>query len=416
MPRQRNTPTPQPSLSQAASSSSTQVPLPTQVSSSASTQVPSLPPWSQAPLPAPIQDPSSAFASADTVQKASMSNQDAQRLHAPLSTVPDSAPSSQSTAQVANTPIYQPNHSWSLSQNALLFNIALERAKFEFTHCKRKAEAELLEMSTSAVVHRPKPISERREDEDYTGEIPQEVKAFASQFAGLLQAEIAKIFANRFRPMNLYKLRHMKGRDDLYREQIYVEEGALRMRKVTESYKDYGADNTLWYEASLNYASIVVFLFGTTSPTLHLALANFHRDIIDLSIVYKWQPGVLPLALDLHTHIVEGHPTDPHKGEIQAKWQARFCNPHTVLGSHPESSTHKRKRGSSPTPASKKDANDNSVLCNFFNKVICSQPNCHRKHACETCGSKDHGSRTCKRTAEVHQARNRNLMWEAQSM
>lgn len=85
------------------------------------------------------------------------------------------------------------------------------------------------------------------------------------------------------------------------------------MRKVTGSYKDYGKNNTLWSEAFLNYASIVVSLFGTTSPTLHLALANFHRDIIGLSTVYKWQPRVLPLALDLHTHIVKGHPTDPHK-------------------------------------------------------------------------------------------------------
>lgn len=61
-------------------------------------------------------------------------------------------------------------------------------------------------MSTSAVVHIPKPISDGREDEDYTGEIPQEVKALASQFAGLPQAEIAKTFANRFRPLNLYVL------------------------------------------------------------------------------------------------------------------------------------------------------------------------------------------------------------------
>lgn len=44
--------------------------------------------------------------------------------------------------------------------------------------------------------------------------------------------------------MNLYKLRLMRGCDDLYRDQIYIDKGTLKMRKVTGSYKDYGTTNT----------------------------------------------------------------------------------------------------------------------------------------------------------------------------
>lgn len=170
------------------------------------------------------------------------------------------------------------------------------------------------------------------DEDDYTGEIPNEVKLLASQFAGLPEGEIAKIFANKFRPINLYKLRQMRGCDDMYRDQISIEEGTLKMKKVTGSYKDYGRDNFLWSKAFLNYAMILMELFGITTPSLHLALHRFHREIIDLSTVYEWQGGVLPLSLDLHTHIVQSHPTDPLRWEIPTKWQAQFCNPLTVLG------------------------------------------------------------------------------------
>lgn len=103
---------------------------------------------------------------------------------------------------------------------------------------------------------------------------------------------------------------------------------------------------------------IFVALFGATTPNLYLPLAAFHREIMDLSTIYEWQAAVLPLALDFHTHIIEGHPTDTIRWEIPAKWQAQFCNPLTTVGSRLE---QKRKRGSSPAsaiPHAKRNAND----------------------------------------------------------
>lgn len=52
--------------------------------------------------------------------------------------------------------------------------------------------------------------------DDYIGKILNEVKLLASQFASLLQEEIAKILANKFPSINLFKLWHMRGYNDMY--------------------------------------------------------------------------------------------------------------------------------------------------------------------------------------------------------
>lgn len=83
------------------------------------------------------------------------------------------------------------------------------------------------------------------------------------------------------------------------------------MQKVTGSYKDYGRDNVLWSKIFFNYTIILIELFGTTTPFLHLAFYCFYCKIIDLFTVYKWQKRVFSLALDLHTHIVQSYPIDP---------------------------------------------------------------------------------------------------------
>ncbi len=76
--------------------------------------------------------------------------------------------------------------------------------------------------------------------------------------------------------MNFYKIHLMRGQNDLYRNQIYINEGTFKIQKVTGSYKNYSTSNTLWFEAFLNYTMILMVLFDPTIPTLYLALAGFH--------------------------------------------------------------------------------------------------------------------------------------------
>lgn len=107
-----------------------------------------------------------------------MSEQNAHRTHGAPAFAPDSVRTSQFTALVADAP--QPERPpWTVDQNALLFNIALKKAEHDFQHRKRKDAAEEAGWITTTVAHRAKPT---------TG-VEDEVKALASQFAGLPQGE-----------------------------------------------------------------------------------------------------------------------------------------------------------------------------------------------------------------------------------
>lgn len=58
-------------------------------------------------------------------------------------------------------------------------------------------------------------------------------------FSGLPEEEIVKIFKNVFKPMNLYKLRHLLGFEDIREEDdIVVENGPLKPWKTTGTYED----------------------------------------------------------------------------------------------------------------------------------------------------------------------------------
>lgn len=59
------------------------------------------------------------------------------------------------------------------------------------------------------------PAVARTPQEDPTGEVLQAVLLVASNHPGLPKAEVARIFSNKFLPQNLYKLRQLKGREDL---------------------------------------------------------------------------------------------------------------------------------------------------------------------------------------------------------
>ncbi len=147
--------------------------------------------------------------------------------------------------------------------------------------------------------------------------------------------------------------------------------------------------------------TVIVALFrSTVSLPFTLALADFHRKILDLTKVYRWEGGVLPLALNLHTYIVEGHLFDSSWWKIPVKWQACFCNSLTTKytsarvsawdsASNARWDSLKQKRSSTST----RDANDTSVSCMTFNKRACKCPSCWRWHKCDTCGEKDHRGR-----------------------
>ncbi len=187
---------------------------------------------------------------------------------------------------------------FTLDQNAQIFQLALLKAQADLqkaqanlqkTQAERDAilakfqleleclwkesEARVTADTSLANAKGPKAPALRapvREDDEIQGEIPLEVSDISLQFVRLLQEEIVKIFHNKFKPINLYSLRHMRGLSfEAYKdkERIGIEDRMLKLRKTLGSYKDYcNSFYEVWSEAFINYTSILVSLFGATVP------------------------------------------------------------------------------------------------------------------------------------------------------
>ncbi len=130
------------------------------------------------------------------------------------------------------------------------------------------------------------------EENDVTSEVPTEIMSITFWFAGLPKEEIVRIFQNKFKPINLYRLRHMRvlGFDFLYdQDRIGIEDGMLKLRKTSRTYKNFGKSfYKVWPNAFHNYTTILVSLFGREVSDLHFALAEFYTNIYELSTVYVW--------------------------------------------------------------------------------------------------------------------------------
>ncbi len=166
------------------------------------------------------------------------------------------------------------------------------------------------------------------EEDDITSVVPNKVLSITLQFAGLPQEEIVRIFQNKFKPISLYRLRHMRGLrfNSLHdQDRIGIEDGMLKLRKTSGTYKDLGKSfYEVWADAFHNYTTILVFLFGREVLDLYSALAEFYTNIYKLSTVYEWQEAVLPMAIEAHTFIVAQQTTDQSKWVIPEKFQGRF--------------------------------------------------------------------------------------------
>lgn len=86
-------------------------------------------------------------------------------------------------------------------------------------------------------------------DDEPIGEISQATLLVASRYRGLPKAQIARIFANKLRPENLYRLRHLKGREDKDRdENVTIENGQMKLKRVTGTLRDFGTSWDIWSE------------------------------------------------------------------------------------------------------------------------------------------------------------------------
>ncbi len=241
------------------------------------------------------------------------------------------------------------------------------------------------------------------EEDDITGEVPTEVISITLWFSGLSQEEIERIFENRFKLINLYRLRHIRGLrfDSLHdQDRIGIEDGMLKLRKTSGTYKDFGKSFfKVWADAFHNYTTILVFLFRRKVSDLHSVLAEFNTNIYEHSTMYDWQEAVLPMAIEAHTFIVAKQPSDLLKWVISEKFQGRFCTARTTIGMGSiMGAGAKKKRSRSPAGAccgKSSGSNNLSISCELIHKGSCDWPLCNRAYKCKKCGSRDHGLSEC---------------------
>ncbi len=321
-----------------------------------------------------------------------------------------STPESTATIQVPST--------MTPEQTDLIFELTRRKLKAEMAAAEVEARLtrELMVKESEARVAAPvaaasapttaadparRPMAD--EEDDITGEVHTEVKSITLRFAGLPKEEIVRIFQNKFKPINLYCLRHIHGLqfDSLHdQDRIGIEDGMFKLRKTSGTYKDFGKSfYEVWTDAFHNYTTILVSLFGREVPDLHSALAEFYINIYELSTVFEWQEAVLPMAIEAHTFIVAQQPTDPSKWVIPEKFQGRFCTVRRMIGMGSiMGAGAKRKRSRSPAGARRgksSGSNNLSISCELFNKGGCDWSPCNRAHKCKGCGSRDHGLSEC---------------------
>ena len=115
----------------------------------------------------------------------------------------------------------------------------LAKSHLELECLRKESEARIAaatSLANAQVPQAPAPRAPIREDDEIQGEIPLEVSDISLQFVGLPQEEIVKIFQNKFKPINLYRLRHMRGLSfEAYKdeERIGIKDGMLKLRKIS---------------------------------------------------------------------------------------------------------------------------------------------------------------------------------------
>ncbi len=161
----------------------------------------------------------------------------------PNAGITSSTPNSTATIQVPATQVPPMTQ----EQNKLLFELIRRKLKAELAAAqvearfKRKLMVKESKARVAAAVAAASTTAGAQvrmstaEEDDITSEVPSEVTSITLRFAGLPQEEIIRIFLNKFKPINLYRLCQIRGlRFDALQDhdRIGIEDGLLRLRKT----------------------------------------------------------------------------------------------------------------------------------------------------------------------------------------
>jgi hypothetical protein len=129
-------------------------------------------------------------------------------------------------------------------------------------------------------------------DDDDADEILLEIKSHHVRFVSLSSNEIVKIFNEKFKLINLYKLRHMRDfNHEFFENQNRIDfennDQLKNLKKTIEILKNFEKTfYEIYFETFINYQMMIISLFVKISSKLFVTLMKFYQNILELVKLY----------------------------------------------------------------------------------------------------------------------------------
>jgi hypothetical protein len=157
---------------------------------------------------------------------------------------------------------------------------------------KSKTRIDVMTSTVTVTTSSSKDLMYSNTEKDESDEIPPEVKSHRVRFVSLSSDEIVRIFNDKFKPINLYKLRHMRSLNhEFYSNQNHIEfennDQLRNLKKTVEIFKNFEKSfYEVYSKFFINYQLIVTSLFIKISPNLFVTLIKFYQKILKLAKLY----------------------------------------------------------------------------------------------------------------------------------
>jgi hypothetical protein len=254
------------------------------------------------------------------------------------------------------------------------FTTAQQLELFQVQLATAKKELELKEaLLRQALTGNNDPYSLLEENDPKGEQIPA-VDTVCTKLPELPRAQVLHIYKNTFQPRNLCLLRLNYTLQDVASDTIDISGSSLHIKRALASPKDYGNSSAIWSKGFLNYSQVLASFHSQIHPNLLPKLLEFHSEVVELAGTYKWQEGVLQLALRWHEEVISRGVTSLDNWSIPPSWILRMLPAHLAIGFGGQVSS------SSKLPY-------NSTICKNFNTngKGCTFHGCQRQHICSTC-------------------------------
>jgi hypothetical protein len=169
------------------------------------------------------------------------------------------------------------------------------------------------------------------ENDEESDKISLEVKSHHVRFVNLSFEEIVRIFNEKFKLINLYKLRHMRELEHEFcenQDRIEFDENdqLKNLKKTMKIFKNF--DKTfykIYVEIFINYQLITTILFVKISLDLFATLIKYYQKILKLVKLYDWEIAMLSFVIEHHIHVVLLEIIELVNWVIDSKFQNRWC-------------------------------------------------------------------------------------------